>query len=95
VFGVVVVLAVGVASWFGYDYVTVGRFTVSTDDAYVQAYNTTLAAKVAGYIASVPVVDNTYVHTGDGSPPSTTATIGSPSTRRAAKSQPKKRPLPG
>jgi membrane fusion protein (multidrug efflux system) len=65
VFGVVVVLAVGVASWFGYDYVTVGRFTVSTDDAYVQAYNTTLAAKVAGYIASVPVVDNTYVHTGD------------------------------
>ena len=32
---------------------------VSTDDAYVQAYNTTLAAKVAGYVASVPVTDNT------------------------------------
>ncbi len=65
VLGAVAVLAVGVAGWFGYDYVTVGRFTVSTDDAYVQAYNTTLAAKVAGYIASVPVTDNTYVHTGD------------------------------
>ena len=30
-------------------------FLVTTDDAYVQAYNTTLAAKVAGYVASVPV----------------------------------------
>ena len=58
-------IGAGVASWFGYDYWTVGRFTVSTDDAYVQAYNTTLAAKVAGYVASVPVTDNTYVHTGD------------------------------
>jgi membrane fusion protein, multidrug efflux system len=65
VFGVIAMLAVGVAGWFGYDYVTVGRFMVSTDDAYVQAYNTTLAAKVAGYLASVPVTDNTYVHTGD------------------------------
>jgi membrane fusion protein, multidrug efflux system len=65
VLGVVVLLAVGVASWFGYDYVTVGRFTVSTDDAYVQAYNTTLAAKVAGYVASVLVTDNTAVHAGD------------------------------
>ena len=53
--GAVVVVGAGVASWFGYDYWTVGRFTVSTDDAYVQAYNTTLAAKVAGYVASVPV----------------------------------------
>ena len=38
---------------------------VTTDDAYVQAYNTTLAAKVAGYVASVPVTDNVYVHAGD------------------------------
>ena len=63
--GAAVVIGAGVASWFGYDYWTVGRFTVSTDDAYVQAYNTTLAAKVAGYVASVPVTDNTYVHAGD------------------------------
>jgi membrane fusion protein (multidrug efflux system) len=63
--GAVIMLAVGTASWFGYEYLTVGRFTVSTDDAYVQAYNTTLAAKVAGYLASVPVTDNTYVHAGD------------------------------
>jgi membrane fusion protein (multidrug efflux system) len=65
VLGAIVAIAVSVASWFGYNYWTVGRFTVSTDDAYVQAYNTTLAAKVAGYVASVPVTDNTYVHTGD------------------------------
>jgi membrane fusion protein, multidrug efflux system len=65
VFGAIAIVAAGVGGWFGYDYVTVGRFTVSTDDAYVQAYNTTLAAKVAGYVASVPVTDNTYVHTGD------------------------------
>jgi membrane fusion protein (multidrug efflux system) len=65
VLGAVVTFAVGVAGWFGYDWLTIGRFTVSTDDAYVQAYNTTLAAKVAGYLASVPVTDNTYVHTGD------------------------------
>jgi membrane fusion protein, multidrug efflux system len=63
--GAIAILAAGVGGWFGYDYVTVGRFIVSTDDAYVQAYNTTLAAKVAGYVASVPVTDNTYVHTAD------------------------------
>ena len=61
----VAILVAGGAGWYGYGYVTVGRFMVSTDDAYVQAYNTTLAAKVAGYLASVPVTDNTYVHTGD------------------------------
>jgi membrane fusion protein, multidrug efflux system len=63
--GAVAILAVGAAGWFGYDYLTVGRFSVSTDDAYVQAYNTTLAAKVSGYLASVPVTDNTHVRAGD------------------------------
>lgn len=58
-------LAVGVAGWFGYGWWTVGRFTVATDDAYVQAYNTTLAAKVSGYVASVTVTDNMRVHAGD------------------------------
>jgi membrane fusion protein, multidrug efflux system len=58
-------LAVAVAGWFGYDWLTVGRFMVTTDDAYVQAYNTTLAAKVAGYVARVAVTDYTRVNTGD------------------------------
>ena len=63
--GVVAMLAVGAAGWFGYGYLTVGRFVVSTDDAYVQAYNTTLAVKVAGYVSSVLVTDNTRVRAGD------------------------------
>ena len=63
--GGALLLAVGAAGWFGYDWWTVGRFTVSTDDAYVGAYNTTLAAKVAGYIANVAVTDNAHVHAGD------------------------------
>jgi membrane fusion protein, multidrug efflux system len=64
-FAAIALMAIGVAGYFGYEYWTVGRFTVTTDDAYVQAYNTTLAAKVSGYLASVPVTDNTVVHAGD------------------------------
>ena len=36
------------ASWYAYEYWTVGRFLVSTDDAYVKADNTTVAPKVSG-----------------------------------------------
>jgi membrane fusion protein (multidrug efflux system) len=63
--GAIAVLAAAGAAWFGYDWWTVGRFTVSTDDAYVEAYNTTLAAKVPGYVARVLVTDNSKVRTGD------------------------------
>jgi membrane fusion protein, multidrug efflux system len=51
--------------WFGHDYMTVGRFVVSTDDAYVRAYNTTLGAKISGYVSDFLVDDNTKVHAGD------------------------------
>src|SRR5262249_25592629 len=53
------------AGWFGYDYLTAGRFLVTTDDAYVRAYNTTLGAKVAGYVSEFLVEDNTNVRAGD------------------------------
>jgi membrane fusion protein, multidrug efflux system len=53
------------ASWLGYEYLTVGRFVVTTDDAYVRAYNTTLGAKVAGYVSDFLVEDNTRVRAGD------------------------------
>jgi len=49
----------------GWSYWTVGRFQVSTDDAYVQADSTTIAPKVSGYIADVLVRDNESVHAGD------------------------------
>jgi membrane fusion protein, multidrug efflux system len=42
-----------------------GRYIVSTDDAYVLAHNTTLASKISGYVASIPVADNAKVHAGD------------------------------
>jgi membrane fusion protein (multidrug efflux system) len=51
--------------WYGFNYVIAGRYMVSTDDAYVKADATTLAAKVAGYVSAIDVNDNTYVHTGD------------------------------
>ena len=57
-----IVLAAG--GWFGEHYLTVGRYMVSTDDAYVHADATTLAAKVAGYVASVDVPDNSFVRAG-------------------------------
>ena len=41
-----------------------GRFEVSTDDAYVKADNTTIAPKVSGYIAAVLVGDNEPVKAG-------------------------------
>ena len=58
------VLALAGAGYFGWDYWTVGRFLVSTDDAYVQADNTTIAPKVSGYIAEVLVGDNEPVKAG-------------------------------
>ena len=52
------------AAWYGWDYWTVGRFLVSTDDAYVKADNTTIAPKVSGYLREVQVGDNERVKTG-------------------------------
>ena len=52
------------ASWYGWDYWTVGRFLVSTDDAYVKADNTTVAPKVSGYLHEVLVGDNERVRGG-------------------------------
>jgi membrane fusion protein (multidrug efflux system) len=62
--GVAALLLAG-AGYYGYDYVTAGRFMVSTDDAYVHADATTLAAKVPGYVAAIDAKDNSFVHAGD------------------------------
>src|SRR3984957_15138197 len=52
------------AAWYGFDYWTVGRYLVSTDDAYVKADNTTIAPKVSGYLTEVLVGDNERVKAG-------------------------------
>ena len=63
--GAAVVIALAAGGWYGSHWLTTGRFVVSTDDAYVRADATTLAAKVAGYVSAINVADNTFVHTGD------------------------------
>lgn len=50
---------------YGYHWWTQSRFIQSTDDAYVGGDITTISAKVAGYVASLNVVDNQQVHRGD------------------------------
>jgi len=60
----VAVAALAGAGWYGWDYWTVGRYLVSTDDAYVKADNTTIAPKVSGYLAEVLVGDNERVKAG-------------------------------
>jgi membrane fusion protein (multidrug efflux system) len=50
---------------YGTHYILVGRFFVSTDDAYVRANNTTLGARVSGHVAAILPGDNAVVRTGD------------------------------
>jgi len=63
-FGVVGALALAAAGYAAY-YLMVGRFYVSTDDAYVRANNTMLGARVAGHIAAILPGDNARVRAGD------------------------------
>jgi membrane fusion protein (multidrug efflux system) len=64
-FGALALGIVGGGGTYGYHWWTVGRFIESTDDAYVGAHNTTLAAKVSGYVATIAAEDNTRVRAGD------------------------------
>jgi membrane fusion protein (multidrug efflux system) len=57
-------LAMSAAGYFGWQYWTVGRFQVSTDDAYVQADSTVIAPKISGYLSQVLVEDNQRVKAG-------------------------------
>jgi membrane fusion protein (multidrug efflux system) len=59
------VVLLAAAGYFGTHYILVGRYQVSTDDAYVRAHTTTLAAKVPGYVSEILVADNQRVRAGD------------------------------
>ena len=60
-----ILLAVmGGGGYEGYRWFVEGRFLVSTDDAYVKADTSTIAAKVAGYVTLVPVANNATVTKG-------------------------------
>ena len=56
--------ALALGAYYGWNYWTVGRFQVSTDDAYVQADTITIAPKVSGYLSAVLVGDNEPVKAG-------------------------------
>ncbi len=61
----VALAALGYGVYWGYNWFVEGRFLVSTDDAYVGADASIIAAKVAGHIVEVPVAENQKVHAGD------------------------------
>ena len=50
---------------YGVYFVLIGRFYISTDNAYVRANNTTLGARVAGHVAAILPADNSIVRAGD------------------------------
>src|SRR5271154_3131571 len=62
---VLILAALGYGGKTAYDYFVEGRFLVSTDDAYVGALTSIIAAKATGHITEVPVVQNQIVHKGD------------------------------
>jgi membrane fusion protein (multidrug efflux system) len=62
--GVGLLFALAVAGYGAY-YLLVGRFYISTDDAYVRANNTMLGARVSGHIAAILAGDNSVVHSGE------------------------------
>ena len=51
--------------WYGWRWWTVGRYMVSTDDAYTEADSVTVSPQVAGYVAELRVTDNQEVRRGD------------------------------
>ncbi|MCS0504188.1 HlyD family secretion protein [Ancylobacter mangrovi] len=65
VFGALLLAALAGGGYYGLHWWQVGRFEVSTDDAYVGADTTVLAAKISGYVVSVDVDTNQPVKAGD------------------------------
>lgn len=65
IMGTVLLAALLTAGKYGYDYVQVGRFQISTDDSYVQSDVSQLGAKVAGYVVAIPAEENASVKAGD------------------------------
>jgi len=59
------IIALAAAGYYGYQYLTTGRFIIATDDAYVQGDIATISPKLGGYVARVNVVANQSVKAGD------------------------------
>ena len=63
--GVLGVLVLVAALWFGIPYILLTLSTVSTDDAFVNGHATFVAARVHGQVSRVLVDDNNRVRKGD------------------------------
>ena len=61
VLGLLALAAIAYAVYF----VFIGRFYVSTDNAYVRANSTTLGARVSGHVAAILPADNSIVRSGE------------------------------
>jgi len=64
VLSAVLLAALAGAGWYGWQWWVVGRFLESTDDAYLQADNISIAPKIGGILTAVPVDDNQPVASG-------------------------------
>lgn len=65
ILGGIALLALVAAGSYAYEWWTVGRFMVSTDNAYIGGDIATIAPKVSGYVATVHVSSNQHVKAGD------------------------------
>lgn len=65
ILGAVIVAAVSGATLYGYDWYVLGRFQISTDDAYVKTDMSQLGTKVSGYVKEIPAAENSLVTAGD------------------------------
>jgi membrane fusion protein, multidrug efflux system len=65
VLGAMLVAAIAAGAKYGYDWYVLGRFQISTNDAYVQTDMSQLGAKVSGYVTEIPAAENTAVKVGD------------------------------
>jgi membrane fusion protein, multidrug efflux system len=65
ILGVVLLAGVAFAGNYGWSWWQDGRFQVETNDAYVRSDTSQVGAKIAGYVATTPVAENTSVKAGD------------------------------
>jgi membrane fusion protein (multidrug efflux system) len=62
VIGAVLLVLVAAGGYVYWDY---GAHSQTTDDAFIEARQFSVAAKISGYITAVPVTDNQHVNAGD------------------------------
>ncbi len=62
---VIALALVGTAGYFGYEWLTDGRYHETTDNAYLESDLVALSPKVSGYVATLLAADNQTVKKGD------------------------------